>query len=207
MAVNPELDLMSGFREMTVEDVSSVIEIENAVYTHPWSEGIFNDCMRVGYNCWVYTEHNKLLAYGLVSVAVNEAHILNICVSPHAQGQGLGRRMLHKLMQLAAEREGNSIFLEVRESNVVAQNLYDQEGFNRIGLRKNYYPSATGIGARVETMDPMVGMKLSKKASTPNIKASSTPKRAKITPVKTPVTAEVAILVVRYLRMRWSISW
>ena len=89
-------------------------------------------------------DQDKILAYGLVSVAVNEAHILNICVSPKSQGKGLGKRMLHKLMQLAADRQGNSIFLEVRESNFIAQNLYDQEGFNRIGIRKNYYPSEDG---------------------------------------------------------------
>jgi len=144
MAVNPEIDLTNGFREMSIDDIPAIMEIEKAVYTHPWTEGIFKDCMRVGYNCWIYTEQTKLLAYGLVSVAVNEAHILNICVAPQAQGKGLGKRMLHKLMQLAAEREGNSIFLEVRESNVIAQNLYDQEGFNRIGLRKNYYPAEDG---------------------------------------------------------------
>lgn len=148
MAVNPEIeseiDLSNGFREMTEGDVPAIMKIESAVYTHPWTEGIFKDCMRVGYNCWVYLRNEKLLAYGLVSVAVNEAHILNLCVSPEVQGQGLGKRMLYKLMQLAAERQGNSIFLEVRESNVVAQKLYDQEGFNRIGLRKNYYPSTDG---------------------------------------------------------------
>jgi len=144
MAVNPEIDLLNGFREMTTEDVPAIMEIEKVVYTHPWTEGIFNDCIRVGYNCWVYEEQDELLAYGLVSVAVNEAHILNICVSPDAQGHGLGKRMLHKLMQLAADRQGNSIFLEVRESNLIAQNLYDQEGFNRVGLRKNYYPAEDG---------------------------------------------------------------
>jgi len=152
MAVNPEIesslnsehDLLSGFREMTVDDVPAIMKIENKVYTHPWTKGIFLDCIRVGYHSWVYSEQESLLAYGLVSVAANEAHILNICVSPDAQGRGLGKRMLHKLMQLAADRQGNSIFLEVRESNLVAQNLYDQEGFNRIGLRKNYYPAEDG---------------------------------------------------------------
>ncbi|RDH85046.1 MAG: ribosomal-protein-alanine N-acetyltransferase [endosymbiont of Galathealinum brachiosum] len=129
---------------MMADDIPAIMEIENKVYTHPWTVGIFNDCMRVGYNCWVYYEDDELLAYGLVSVAVNEAHILNLCVSPDAQGKGLGKRMLYKLMQLAAERQGNSIFLEVRESNLIAQKLYDQEGFNRIGLRKNYYPSEDG---------------------------------------------------------------
>jgi [ribosomal protein S18]-alanine N-acetyltransferase len=144
MAVNPEIDLTTGFREMSVDDVSAILKIETAVYTHPWTKGIFNDCIRVGYNCWVYIDQGELLAYGLVSVAVNEAHILNLCVSPEAQGKGLGKRMLHKLMQLAAERDGHSIFLEVRESNLIAQSLYDQEGFNRIGVRKSYYPADEG---------------------------------------------------------------
>ncbi len=154
MAVNPDIDseinsnssfdLVSGFREMTMNDVPAIMEIEKQVYTHPWTTGIFNDCIRVGYNCWVYLEQDVLLAYGLVSVAVNEAHILNLCVIPNMQGRGLGRKMLHKLMQQAEERQGNSIFLEVRESNLVAQTLYDQEGFNRIGLRKNYYPAEDG---------------------------------------------------------------
>jgi len=144
MAVNPEIDLASGFRKMTPKDVAEILLIENSIYTHPWTEGIFNDCIRVGYNCWVYTEEDKIQSYGLVSIAANEAHILNLCVAPAAQGQGLGKLMLHKLIHLAEERLSDSIFLEVRESNVVALNLYEQEGFNRIGLRKNYYPAEDG---------------------------------------------------------------
>jgi len=144
MAVNPEIDLASGFRKMTADDVPEILIIENSVYTHPWTEGIFNDCLRVGYNCWVYVKDNEIKSYGLVSIAANEAHILNLCVSPDSQGQGLGKRMLHKLIQLAEDRMSDSIFLEVRETNVVALNLYEQEGFNRIGLRKNYYPAEDG---------------------------------------------------------------
>lgn len=144
MAVNPKLDLTSKFRKMTSEDVPEILVIEKKIYTHPWTEGIFNDCIRVGYNCWVYLEAEKIVAYGLVSIAANEAHILNLCVSPDSQGQGLGKLMLHKLIQLAEERLSDSIFLEVRETNVVALTLYEQEGFNRIGLRKNYYPAEDG---------------------------------------------------------------
>jgi len=144
MAVNPEIDLESGFREMTLEDVDAILEIEKMVYTHPWSAGIFNDCINVGYNCWVYEDQHELLAYGLVSAGANEAHILNLCVRPSSQGQGLGKRMLYKLIQMAEWRDADSIFLEVRASNTVALNLYEQEGFNRLGLRKAYYPSNDG---------------------------------------------------------------
>lgn len=144
MAVNPEIDLVEGFRKMTFADVPEVLDIERQIYTHPWTEGIFNDCIRVGYQCWVYTENNQILSYGLVSVAANEAHILNICVAPVEQGRGLGRLMLHKLLQLSEERLADTIFLEVRESNLVAQNLYEKEGFHRVGVRKGYYPAEDG---------------------------------------------------------------
>lgn len=144
MVANPEIDIVSGFREMTLEDVDVILAIEKSVYTHPWSAGIFNDCINVGYNCWVYEEKSELLAYGLVSAGANEAHILNLCVKPDAQGQGLGKRMLYKLIQMAEWRDADSIFLEVRASNEVALNLYEQEGFNRLGLRKAYYPSNEG---------------------------------------------------------------
>ena len=144
MAVNPEIDLFSGFREMELEDVPAVMEIEKTIYSHPWTEGIFSDCIRVGYNCWVYLDNDVLVAYGLVSIAANEAHILNLVVSPEYQGQGIGKKMLYKLMQLAEEKDSDSIFLEVRVSNMVAQNLYEQEGFNKIGVRKAYYPSTEG---------------------------------------------------------------
>lgn len=144
MAVNPDIDLASGFCQMTLDDVPEIMQIEESIYSHPWTEGIFGDCIRVGYPCWVYRENNEILAYGLVSVAANEAHILNLCVSPHAQGRGLGKRMLHKMMQLAEARDADCIFLEVRVSNNIAQNLYEQEGFNHIGVRKAYYPSSEG---------------------------------------------------------------
>jgi len=129
---------------MQPDDVSDILQIENSVYSNPWTEGIFKDCIRVGYNCWVYMEQDELVSYGLVAVAADEAHILNLCVSPDVQGQGHGKRMLYKLIALAEERRAHSIFLEVRKSNNVAKELYQQEGFNRIGLRKDYYPSAYG---------------------------------------------------------------
>jgi len=95
MAANLEIDLVKGFREMQLDDVEDILQIENSIYSNPWTEGIFKDCIRIGYNSWVYTEQGQLLSYGLVAVAVEEAHILNLCVLPDAQGQGHGKRMLY----------------------------------------------------------------------------------------------------------------
>lgn len=144
MALNPDIEAATGFRPMLFEDVTRVLEIEESVYTHPWTAGIFRDCIRVGYHCFVYEADDVVQAYGLVSIAADEAHILNLCVAAEYQGQGLGRKMLHKLLDVAEEKNVDSVFLEVRASNQVATRLYEQEGFNKIGIRKAYYPSNDG---------------------------------------------------------------
>ncbi len=144
MVINPQIDRPANFREMTLADVPDVLAIEEQVYEVPWTEGIFKDCITVGYNCFVYERAGKILAYGLITIAADETHILNLCVAPQAQGQGLGKKMLNKLLHEAEIRQVCSVFLEVRVSNKVAINLYDQQGFNRLGIRKNYYPCLDG---------------------------------------------------------------
>jgi len=144
MAINPSIELVTGFRPMLFEDVTRIMEIEEQIYTHPWTVGIFRDCIRVGYSCWVYEINDVIQAYGLLSIAADEAHILNLCVVPDCQGQGLGKKMLYKLLDVAEENNVESIFLEVRVSNEVAIKLYEQEGFNQLGVRPDYYPSEEG---------------------------------------------------------------
>ena len=144
MALNPDIETITGFRPMLFEDVPRVMEIETSVYASPWTAGIFRDCIRVGYRCFVYEQDGVIQSYGLISIAAGEAHVLNICVAKECQGQGIGKKMLYKLIDTAEEKGVDSVFLEVRESNLVAIQLYEQEGFNRIGVRKNYYPSEDG---------------------------------------------------------------
>ena len=70
--------------------------------------------------------------------------MLNIAVSPESQGGGVGRMLLEALLHEAAARQAATVFLEVRSGNERAIRLYQQAGFNEIGLRKNYYPSPGG---------------------------------------------------------------
>jgi ribosomal-protein-alanine N-acetyltransferase len=130
-------------RRMTVSDLPEVLAIEQENYTFPWEEDIFRDCFKAGYSCWVCEEKDTVLAYALVSIAVGEAHILNISVASAEQGQGIGRKMLEHLIEEAKGR-AETVFLEVRPSNVAAIALYQDVGFNEIGVRKGYYPSENG---------------------------------------------------------------
>ncbi|MGH8428919.1 MAG: ribosomal protein S18-alanine N-acetyltransferase [Solimonas sp.] len=122
-----------------------VLDIERQVYPFPWTDGIFQDCLRVGYSSWVVTNTlGEVLAYALMSMAVGEAHVLNLCVSPDQQRQGLAQFLMKHLLMVARAANVTLVLLEVRVSNKPAQKLYDQFGFKRLGLRKAYYPAAGG---------------------------------------------------------------
>src|SRR5690606_4019408 len=69
-------------RPMREDDLDAVMEIERRAYPFPWTRGIFRDCLRAGYPAWVLEDDGVLAAYGLLSVAVGEAHILNLCSAP-----------------------------------------------------------------------------------------------------------------------------
>lgn len=122
-----------------------VLAIEHRAYPFPWSEGIFNDCYRAGYSSWVLTNTlGEVVAYALMSMAVGEAHILNLCVAPEHQRQGLARVLLEHLLRLARSAHTTIMLLEVRKSNRAAQRLYEGYGFQRLHVRKGYYPGHEG---------------------------------------------------------------
>lgn len=131
-------------RPMTEDDVDDVLAIEEAAYDFPWTKGIFRDCLRVGYCCWVCVLGERLVGYGLISVAAGECHVLNLCIEPSMRGKGLGRHLMNHLLGLARQHKAEMVFLEVRPSNKEAIALYESMGFNEMGRRRRYYPAKKG---------------------------------------------------------------
>lgn len=131
-------------RKMQTSDIAEVLALEQTVYEFPWTRGIFDDCMAVGYYCWICEDKDKVFGYAIMSVAVDEAHILNICVAPDNRGQGWGKKMLQTMIETATAKAADTLLLEVRESNTTALMMYQNCGFNEIGVRKGYYPSKDG---------------------------------------------------------------
>ena len=127
-------------RAMHNRDLQEVFRNERAAYTHPWTLGILRDCLRVGYHCQVVEQDETLLGHAVLSAAAGEAHLLNITVAPAHQNRGVGRRLLRRMLRLAAEHGADTVFLEVRTSNTAAQQLYQSEGFCEVGRRRGYYP-------------------------------------------------------------------
>ncbi len=131
-------------RVMTLSDVPYVIDIERDSYPFPWSEGIFRDCIRVGYFCRVIELRGVISGYAVMSFGADEAHILNLCVHRELRDQGVGRMLLHHLLNAARTAGMHDAYLEVRPSNYGAIRLYESLGFMRIGVRKGYYQASPG---------------------------------------------------------------
>jgi ribosomal-protein-alanine N-acetyltransferase len=137
---------VTALRAMAVPDVPTVAGIEQQAYpaAQAWAEGIFRDCLRVGYLCQVLEVDAVLVGYGILSIAAGEAHLLNVCVAPDHQGQGFGRLLVEHMLDLADRYKAQTVYLEVRPSNTSARALYKSLGFRRIGVRKSYYPALPG---------------------------------------------------------------
>ena len=143
MAVNPET-LAPLMRRMIADDLDRVIAIEQSAYPHPWTRGIFSDCLRVGYDCWCLQAGREVAGYCVLSHAAGETHLLNLCVAPEAQGQGLGATLLGHALRRSALQGSAEIFLEVRPSNHAALALYRRYGFRQVGERPDYYAAGEG---------------------------------------------------------------
>ena len=145
MATAPELlapELV--IRAMRGGDVPDVVAIERGSYQFPWSDGIFRDCLRVGYVCRVVTVSRQVMAYGVMSFGAGEAHILNLCVAEAYRCREIGRQLLNSLIERAGAAGMADAYLEVRPSNTSAIRLYLALGFEQVGMRRGYYQAANG---------------------------------------------------------------
>lgn len=131
-------------RAMVRHDLDQVEAIERASYPFPWTRGIFSDCLRVGYRCQVLSTGDQVNAYSVASIALDEGHLLNLCVAPAYRRQGLARILLDRVVAEAKMAGMVRLFLEVRPSNRGAIKLYKANRFRIIGRRPGYYPDENG---------------------------------------------------------------
>jgi ribosomal-protein-alanine N-acetyltransferase len=125
--------------------LDTVMAIENAAYALPWTRGNFIDSLVSGYlaHC-LLDERDILLGYCVAMRAADEVHLLNLTVAPPEQGRGNARHMLDRLVAGSRKEKVTHLWLEVRESNTRARDLYRRYGMVEVGLRKRYYPAAEG---------------------------------------------------------------
>lgn len=135
----PEARLVS----VTDAMLDDVVRVENTAYTHPWTRGNFGDSLKSGYQLQALLGGDTLIGYFVAMEGVDEVHLLNITVAPEFQGQGWAVFLLDALALWSRSRQAEMLWLEVRESNARAQQVYERYGFQRVGRRKNYYPMDT----------------------------------------------------------------
>ena len=128
-------------RRMTVEDVPAVTQLDRISFTLPWTERSFH--FEVTSNpasrCWVAESGGALAGVVVAWLLVDEVHIATIATHPDFRRQGIAQALLAHVLKLGAEEGAISSFLEVRESNSAAQELYRKFGYEETGRRLRYY--------------------------------------------------------------------
>ncbi|MCF2856599.1 ribosomal protein S18-alanine N-acetyltransferase [Pseudoalteromonas sp. SMS1] len=124
--------------------MSDIMAVEEASHPHPWSEKTLASCIGGRYFNAALTQEDELVGYYIAERAGPDYTLMNICVHPGQQGQGLAVLLMTSLIQRCTEEQAENLFLEVRASNTPAIALYNKMGLSVMGQRKNYYPTTEG---------------------------------------------------------------
>ena len=127
-------------RPMREDDLPRVLEIENACFTMPWKEGTFRGLMRRGdTDLFVAEQGGGVAGYAACWTVIDQSELGNVAVASEARGRGLGGALVDAVVERVKERGAREVFLEVRESNHLAQEIYRDRGFVVVGRRRSYY--------------------------------------------------------------------
>ena len=145
VVLTPEFHVQLTLARKT--DINEIESIEQRAYPFPWTRKVLLDEIEGEAFSYVYVarlvsesgQPGKIIGYHFFWRVSDEIHILNIAVDPEYQGYGLGTHLMRFALNFGKERGATCALLEVRVSNVPAQQLYAKLGFRRIGLRKRYY--------------------------------------------------------------------
>jgi ribosomal-protein-alanine N-acetyltransferase len=136
-------------RQMKVNDIDWIIEIEKKSFVAPWSKTMFEETIFSPIYRGLVIEHNRCITGYIVFYTVDvEAHIMNLAINPAERKQGYARQLLDHALKFFKGKGISECYLEVREHNRDAQRLYKRFGFEVIGRRNKYYPE-TGEDALV----------------------------------------------------------
>lgn len=124
-------------------DFERLYEIEQQAHLVPWSFGTLKNNQGERYLNLKLVKDNRIIGFAICQIVLDEATLFNIAVEPAMQGKGLGKLLLNELMIQLKEKNIQTLWLEVRESNP-ARWLYEKQGFNEVDIRRNYYPMPDG---------------------------------------------------------------
>lgn len=135
---------MSTISFLTPADLAQAFLIERASHAFPWTEQTFNSNQGERYLNLKLMQGERMAAFAITQIVLDEATLFNLAVHPDYQRQGFGRQLLEHLIAALERRAILTLWLEVRASNHGAIALYDSLGFNSVAVRRDYYPTAAG---------------------------------------------------------------
>ena len=141
-----------GLQPLRPADLASVMVIENQSYEVPWTSGNFRDAFASGYELLKLVDQGVMIGYLVYMRVLDECHLLNFTIAPTRQRRGAGQFMLDQLFRRLLAEKLSIVMLEVRPSNQAAIRLYERNGFQRVGLRKDYYPTRHGETVREDAV-------------------------------------------------------
>lgn len=125
---------------MTANHATAVAALEQICFSSPWSENAIVHEVENPISCWLVAEDNdQVVGYVGSQYGFGEADMMNLAVSPQYRKQGIGQKLVQKLIEQLDGLSVKSLTLEVRQSNAAAVSLYEKMGFQQVGLRPNYY--------------------------------------------------------------------
>ncbi len=133
--------------EMTAEHIPEISALEKECFSSPWSKNALSEELKNPDSHFLVVEKDGVAGYIGVQEICGEAYITNIAVFGKYRKLGIGRALLRAASDGARARGCEFITLEVRVSNASAVSLYESEGFEKVGIRKNFYASPVEDGA------------------------------------------------------------
>lgn len=129
---------------MRLEDIPEVLHLEREAFGQmAWHAGDFEAAIASKCDFPLVISTTGLAGYAVLRIIAPEAEVENICVAPACRRSGVGEALMEEMLRLAAERDAERIFLEVRAHNEPAKALYRKRGFVESYRRRNYYQDPT----------------------------------------------------------------
>ncbi len=125
--------------------IDDILELEKRCFSVPWTREQLASQLPDDMHIFLAAEDERGCAIGYIGLmyVLDEGYISNVAVSPEHRRQGIADMLLNELRLRAQAKKLSFLTLEVRQSNVPAQNLYKKHGYTEVGLRKNYYGRPT----------------------------------------------------------------
>lgn len=138
----PDNEIM--IREMTMDDLDTVVEIEKECFSVPWSKQGFVDALQKNNAYYIVAvADDRVVGYCGAYGVCDEADINQVAVTGNYRRSGIGERMARRFLDGLTQRGYLNTTLEVRKSNTAAIALYEKLGFVSEGIRKNFYEKPT----------------------------------------------------------------